>query len=82
MNVFYVGVDNPISVAAAGVSSNDLKVSVTNGTARNTGRGQYDITVSNPGAVCNVTLSVEVLLHQHSLPYQENSKSQHISLIN
>lgn len=57
MNVFYVGVDNPISVAAAGVSSNDLKVSVTNGTARNTGRGQYDITVSNPGAICNVTLS-------------------------
>ncbi|MCO6459878.1 MAG: gliding motility protein GldM [Saprospiraceae bacterium] len=57
MNVFYVGVDNPITVAAAGVSSNDLKVSVTNGTARNTGRGKYDIRVSDPGATCTVTLS-------------------------
>jgi gliding motility-associated protein GldM len=27
MNVFYIGVDNPISVAAAGVSSNDVGVS-------------------------------------------------------
>jgi gliding motility-associated protein GldM len=27
MNVFYIGVDNPISVSAAGVSSNQLKVS-------------------------------------------------------
>ena len=26
MNVFYIGVDNPISVSAAGVSSNDLRV--------------------------------------------------------
>jgi len=29
MNVFYIGVDNPISIAAAGVSSNDVAVSVT-----------------------------------------------------
>ncbi len=57
MNVFYVGVDNPISVAAAGVSSNDLKVSVTNGTAKNTGKGQYDIRVSTPGQTATVTLS-------------------------
>ena len=57
MNVFYVGVDNPISVAAAGVSSNELKVSVTNGTAKNTGKGQYDIRVSTPGQTATVTLS-------------------------
>lgn len=57
MNVFYVGVDNPITVAAAGVSSNDLKVSVSNGTARNTGKGQYDINVTNAGGTCTVTLS-------------------------
>ncbi|MEO5583437.1 MAG: GldM family protein [Saprospiraceae bacterium] len=57
MNVFYVGVDNPITVAAAGVSSNDLKVNVSNGTARNTGKGQYAIRVSNPGGTATVTLS-------------------------
>ena len=57
MNVFYTGVDNPISVAAAGVSSNELKVSVTNGHATPTGKGQYNVTVSDPGATCTVTLS-------------------------
>lgn len=57
MNVFYVGVDNPITVAAAGVSTNDLKVNVSNGTARNTGKGQYAIRVTNPGGTCTVTLS-------------------------
>lgn len=29
MNVFYIGVDNPISVAAAGISSNDIAVTVS-----------------------------------------------------
>ena len=27
MNVFYMGVENPLTVAAAGVSSNDVRVS-------------------------------------------------------
>jgi GldM C-terminal domain len=31
MNVFYIGVDNPISVSAAGSSSNDLQVSISGG---------------------------------------------------
>ena len=31
MNVFYIGVDNPISVAAAGVSSNDIAINATGG---------------------------------------------------
>lgn len=31
MNVFYIGVDNPISVAAAGVSSNDIAVNGSGG---------------------------------------------------
>ncbi len=33
MNVFYIGVDNPITVAAAGVASGDVRVSIT-GSAR------------------------------------------------
>jgi gliding motility-associated protein GldM len=33
MNVFYIGVDNPISIAAAGVSSNDVGVSAAGGGA-------------------------------------------------
>ena len=57
MNVFYVGVDNPITVSAAGISTNDLKVNVTNGVAKSRGNGKYDITVSNVGGTCTVTLT-------------------------
>ena len=52
MNVFYIGVDNPISVSAAGVSSNDVRVSGSgsgisvNGAG---GGGKYNVRVSTPG---------------------------------
>lgn len=51
MNVFYIGVDNPVSIAAAGVSSNDLRVSASGGgiSLRSTGTGKYNATVSTPG---------------------------------
>jgi len=51
MNVFYIGVDNPISVSAAGVSSNDVKV-VGNGggiSVSPNGGGKYTVRVTNPG---------------------------------
>ena len=62
MNVFYIGVDNPISVSAAGVSSNDVKVSGSGGgisvspngggkyTVRVTTMGEATLTVSGGGA--------------------------------
>jgi len=51
MNVFYIGVDNPVSVSAAGVSTNDLQVSGTGGgiNMRRTNTGKYNVTVSQPG---------------------------------
>ena len=57
MNVFYMGVDNPVSVAAAGVSSNDLRVSVT-GNVTKTGGGGAKFTVrgTSPGKA-TVTVS-------------------------
>ena len=59
MNVFYVGVTNPISVAAAGVSSNALKVSCSGGGCNMTKRsnGKYDIKVSQPGSKAIITVS-------------------------
>lgn len=57
MNVFYIGVKNPISVSAAGISSNELNVSVTGGgTLKKTGSNNWDVTVSKPGEV-NVNVS-------------------------
>lgn len=62
MNVFYMGVDNPITVSAAGVSSNDVRVNFGNaitgsgsGTnyvvkgVRPTGNGTTDVTVTANG---------------------------------
>ena len=59
MNVFYVGVTNPISVAAAGVSTNALKVSCSGGGCNMTksSNGKYNIKVSQPGATATITVS-------------------------
>lgn len=51
MNVFYIGVDNPISVSAAGVSSNDVKVTGSGAgiTVSSNGGGKYTVKVATPG---------------------------------
>ena len=51
MNVFYIGVDNPISVSAAGISSNDLNVTVEGGggTIKKVGSNNFIVNVSTVG---------------------------------
>lgn len=56
MNVFYIGVDNPVSVSAAGVSSNDLNVKASGITLKNVSKGRYMVTASRPGEA-NITVS-------------------------
>lgn len=57
MNVFYIGVDNPITVAAAGVSSNDLKVSASGITLnRGSDGAHYIVRATTPGEA-TITLS-------------------------
>ena len=51
MNVFYMGVDNPVSVSVAGANSNEVKVSASGGTITKTGNGKYNVRVANPGDV-------------------------------
>ena len=52
MNVFYIGVDNPISVSVAGVSSNAVKVNCSGGGCNmNGGKGKYVVKVTKPGDV-------------------------------
>ncbi|MEO5642920.1 MAG: gliding motility protein GldM [Bacteroidia bacterium] len=47
MNVFYIGVDNPISISAGGVAPSDLQPSLTGGTLRSSGKpGSYIVTVA------------------------------------
>lgn len=58
MNVFYIGVDNPISVSAAGISTNDLKVAASGAgiVLTKDGSSHYNVKVSSPGEAV-ITLS-------------------------
>ncbi|MCC7244256.1 MAG: hypothetical protein IT269_01135 [Saprospiraceae bacterium] len=52
MNVFYIGVQNPISVSAAGVPSAQVKVNGSGGGINISsagGAGKYNVTVNTPG---------------------------------
>jgi gliding motility-associated protein GldM len=57
MNVLYIGVDNPLTVSAAGVAPTDLVVIASGCNARltNAGNGKYNATVSETGT-CVVTV--------------------------
>jgi gliding motility-associated protein GldM len=50
MNVFYIGVDNPVTVAAAGYSVEDVSLAIPDATIKGE-KGHYVITVSKPGTV-------------------------------
>jgi len=55
MNVFYIGVDNPVEVSVAGASSNSVKATCS-GCNMNGSGGKYNVTVSKPGDITiNVT---------------------------
>jgi GldM C-terminal domain len=60
MNVFYIGVDNPLSVSVAGVSSKSVNVIIENGTRDSVGLGKYIVHVTRPGE-CKVTVQGESL---------------------
>lgn len=50
MNVFYIGVDNPVEVSVAGVQPENLDISLTNGKAKKSGGGgAYIVNPRRPG---------------------------------
>jgi len=57
MNVFYIGVDNPISIAAAGVSSNDVAVSGAGGGITLSGSGSTRVVKVNAQGEATITIS-------------------------
>ena len=50
-NVLYIGVDNPITVAAAGVPTSAMSVSIDGGTLKNVSSTAYNVHVQEPGEV-------------------------------
>lgn len=62
MNVFYIGVDNPVSVGAPGINSKDLVVSISgsNGaTIKPDNNGSYIVNVKTQGK-CNINVAAKV----------------------
>lgn len=57
MNVFYIGVDNPVEVSAAGVASNQVKVSMDGGTITRNGDGTYTVRATKPSKNAKVNVS-------------------------
>jgi gliding motility-associated protein GldM len=61
MNVLYIGVDNPISVAASGGGDDKIAVSISGGggSVQKLGAGKYNVRVSSPTEECIITVSVD-----------------------
>jgi len=58
MNVFYIGVDNPVSISVPGIPSRNIRVSISSGSL-NGSDGKYMVHVANPGTV-TVAVSAEI----------------------
>ncbi|MCF6365006.1 MAG: gliding motility protein GldM [Bacteroidales bacterium] len=49
MNVFYIGVDNPVEITAAGTPADKISPSLTSGSIRRKGGSEYIVRVKKPG---------------------------------
>jgi len=59
MNVFYVGVDNPVSVSAPGIPKEKLRLNIAGGTYTGS-NGKYIVKVTDIGKNADVTVSAEI----------------------
>ncbi len=60
MNVFYVGLANPVSVSAPGISAKDIKVSITNGTIEPATPGNYIVHPQKAGTKSVVSVKATI----------------------
>jgi gliding motility-associated protein GldM len=70
MNVFYLGVDNPVDVSVSGVSQNELKINISNGTMTPVQGGSYIIKPANVGK-CNISVTAMVNGEQKNMGTRE-----------
>jgi gliding motility-associated protein GldM len=65
MNVLYIGIDNPISIAVPGIESEKLQVSIVNGSLTGS-KGKYVVKVNN---VNDVTINVAAEIKPAEIKY-------------
>ncbi|MBI4648123.1 MAG: gliding motility protein GldM [Bacteroidia bacterium] len=63
MNVLYRGIDNPVSISAAGVSAEDIVASISNGTLASQGGGNF---IARPGSGDKSSVSVSAKMGKTS----------------
>lgn len=59
MNVFYIGVPNPVKISAPGVQADQISASITNGSISPKGNGEYVVNVRG-GQTCRVNVSGDI----------------------
>lgn len=59
MNVFYIGVDNPVSISVPGVPNDRVRASITNGNIIPKGNGKYIVRVQQ-GTTATINVSAEM----------------------
>lgn len=59
MNVLFIGLDNPISIAAGGVPAESISASISQGSLSRSGTGQYTARVTSVGDA-NVSVSAKI----------------------
>lgn len=60
MNVFYAGLENPVSVSVPGVANAQTHVSCSNGILTSLGNGKYMVTKPKPGIPCKISVSCDM----------------------
>lgn len=73
MNVFYMGVENPVSISVPGFAAENVSATITGGTIRaaNKGKGEYIVKVSKRGKSYITVNAVDENGNKTSFPKQE-----------
>ncbi|MDZ4793554.1 MAG: gliding motility protein GldM [Bacteroidota bacterium] len=59
MNVLYIGVDNPVTIAASGGGDDKINATITGGSLTRTGGGKYVARVNSVSDNCMISVSVD-----------------------
>jgi len=59
MNVFYIGVDNPVDISVPGIPSNKLQAGISQGSINPSPTGGYKVRVTKPGS-CSISVSAKL----------------------
>jgi len=70
MNVFYVGVDNPVELAAPGISPDAIEPQITNGKISRQADGSYVVRPGVPGKPCSITVYAKMQGQKRELQTQ------------